>query len=66
MATSTLFDNIVVNKPRALEEYVEFRERMAKEPIKPSPGSGVCRDPEKIRHFMDMALKNLKKKDEER
>ena len=41
MATSTLFDNIVVNNPRALEEYVEFRERMAKEPIKPSPGSGV-------------------------
>lgn len=59
MATSSIIENIRVNNPKALEEYVEFMEASAKEPVIPRTDeqrSGVISDSSVIRKFATGAL----------
>jgi len=59
MATSSILENIRVNNPKAVEEFVAAMEASAKEPPRPRTGnqkSGVCSDPERIKTFMAKAL----------
>ena len=58
MATSSIIENIRVNNPRLLEEYVAAMEEAAKKPL--SKGefrrSNVVSDPECINAFVRKAL----------
>lgn len=59
MATSSIIENITVNNPRALEEYIDALETLAREPVKPrtdAERSGVCEDEEETLAFMRKAL----------
>ena len=59
MATSSIIENIRVNNPKALEEYIEFMEMSANEPVIPRTDeqrSGVISDPSVIRKFAAGAL----------
>lgn len=62
MATSSIIENITVNNPRALEEYIDAMETLAREPVKPrtdAERSGVCDDKEETLAFMRKALARL-------
>ena len=58
MATSSIIDNIRVNNPRVLEEYVKALEESAEhyDPQKDERRSNVCTDPEITREFMKKSL----------
>ena len=58
MATSTILENIRVNNPKVIEEFVEFMENSVNEQTSENERSSVCDDPDKIRDFMDKALKS--------
>ena len=61
MATSSIIENIRVNNPKAVEEFVAAMEASAKKPIHPRTDdqrSGVCTDRERIRSFITKALRN--------
>ncbi len=55
MATSSIIENIRVNNPKVLEEYVEAMENNAKKyhPRTEDQKSGVVTDPERTRAFME-------------
>lgn len=60
MATSSILENIHVNNPKAVEEFVRVMEGHAGDQIRPrteDQRSGVCSDPMRIRSFMDKALR---------
>ena len=60
MATSSIIENIRVNNPKAVEEFVAAMEASAKKPIQPRTDdqrSGVCTDRERMRSFMTKALR---------
>lgn len=60
MPTSTIIENIRVNNPYALEEYVKFLEQRKKNPEQISSNSllsGVITDPDGIRALVDKILK---------
>ena len=59
MATSSIIENIRVNNPRVLEEWVNAMEAEAQEPIKirtEEERSSVLTDEAEIRAFMQKAL----------
>ena len=59
MATSSIIENIRVNNPQVLEEYVAAMEVFAKNPIEPRTDdqrSGAVTDPKRIRRFAEKAL----------
>ena len=56
MATSSLFDHIRVNNPRAVEEFVEASANAELKPHTEDRFSGVVTDPERLRLFMSKAL----------
>jgi len=59
MATSSIIENIRVNNPQVLEEYVAAMEASAKAPLKPrteDQRTGVVTDSERIRAFAAKAL----------
>ena len=59
MATSSIIENIRVNNPKALEEYVAAMEASGKESIKPRTEeqcSGAVTDSKRIRAFAQKAL----------
>ncbi len=58
MATSSIIENIRVNNPKVLEEYVEAMENSTKnyKPRTEDQKSGVVTDPERIKAFMEKAL----------
>lgn len=61
MATSSILENIRVNNPKAVEEFVAAMEASAKKPPQPRTDdqrSGVCSDPDRMRSFMAKALQN--------
>lgn len=60
MATSSIFDNIKVNNPKAVEEFVAAMEASVRTPMRPRTAkqrSVVSDDPEKMNTFMVKALK---------
>ncbi|MBP5706853.1 MAG: hypothetical protein J6W76_06175 [Spirochaetales bacterium] len=61
MATSTLLENIRVNNPKVIEEYVDFREHSYNDQILFHEHSAVCDDENRIRQFMEKALSNIRK-----
>ena len=58
MATSSIIENIRVNNPRVLEEYVAAMEEAAKKPLSKDDfrRSHVVSDPESINAFFKKAL----------
>lgn len=59
MATSSIIENIRVNNPQVLEDYVDFLEAQAKEPIKREKHEKnyeLLTDPDRI---MEIVRKNL-------
>ena len=58
MATSSIIENIRVNNPKLLEEYVEAMEASAKnyQPRTEDQKSGVITDPERIKAIVAKAL----------
>lgn len=61
MATSSILENIRVNNPKAVEEFVAAMEASAAEALKPRTEeqcSGVCTDRDRMRSFMDKAQRN--------
>lgn len=59
MATSSIIDNIRVNNPQVLVDYVDFLEKQAQEPIKKQKiekNYELLTDPERI---MEVVRKNL-------
>lgn len=61
MATSSIIENIRVNNPKLLEDYIDFLENKGKEPVKPrtdNERSGVVTDPVEMDAFMRKALAN--------
>lgn len=54
MATSSIIENIFVNNPKALEEYIDAMEEHANSnaPRTEDERSGVVTDPERIKNFM--------------
>ena len=65
MATSSIIENIRVNNPQVLEEYVTAMEAFAKEPVKhrsDDQRSGVVTDSATIRRFAEKALAKKGKK----
>lgn len=58
MATSSIIENICVNNPQFLEDYVEFLEESQKNyrPIREEERSGVITDKEETLDFMRKAL----------
>ncbi len=59
MATSSIIEDIRVNNPMVLVEYVKAMENHAKEELKPrteEEKSGLCQDRDKMREFMKKAL----------
>ncbi len=58
MATSSIIENIRVNNPKVLEEYVEAMENSAKnyKPRTEDQKSGVVTDPERIKAIMAKAM----------
>lgn len=59
MATSSILERIHVDNPEALEEYIAAMERQGKDihPQTEDERSGVVSDPERIRAFMEKALR---------
>lgn len=60
MATSSILENIRVNNPKAVEEFVAAMEASAKAPVQPRTDdqrSGVCTDVKRMKSFMDKALR---------
>ena len=65
MATSSIIENIKINNPQVLEEYVAAMEVSAKEPLKhrtEDQHSGVVTDSTRIRRFAEKALAKKCKK----
>ena len=63
MAVSSLLENIRVNNPKAVEDFVTAMEAYAKKPLMSRTDdqrSGVVTDPERLRSFMVKALHNRK------
>lgn len=58
MATSSIIENIRVNNPKVLEEYVDAMEERAKNhhPRTENEKSGVVTDQERTRRFMAKVL----------
>ena len=59
MATSSIIENIRVNNPQVLEEYVAAMEASAEEPFQQrteDQRSGVITDSARIRRFAEKAL----------
>ena len=56
MATSSIIENIRVNNPQVLVEYLEAIKRWGEEPVSSVRRSHVVDDPERIRAFMEKAL----------
>ncbi len=58
MATSTIIENIRVNNPKVIEEFLKSREESAKSVHLPTAmeKSHVNSDPEQMRDFMRKAL----------
>ena len=58
MATSSIIENIRVNNPRVLEEYVAAMEEAAKKTLSRSDNerSGVVTDPQEIKSFLQKAM----------
>ena len=59
MATSSIIENIRVNNPQLLEEYVASMEAAANSPLQPrteEERSGVVTDSARIRNFVKKAL----------
>jgi len=54
MATSTLIDNIVVNNPKLLEDYVAFMEAQENAPVtpRPEPTARYITDPDEMREIL--------------
>ena len=52
MATSSIIENIRVNNPQVLVEYLEAIKRWREEPEDPTPRSHVVHDPERMDAFM--------------
>lgn len=61
MATSSIFETIRVNNPKAVEEFVTTMEASAQgQPYHRADDhrSGVCSDPDRIKSFMSKAFQN--------
>ena len=58
MATSTILENIRVNNPKVIEEFVNFKEKEASEQHPFHESSTVCTDSERMKAFIEKALKN--------
>ena len=59
MATSSIIENIRVNNPQVLEEYIAFMETSASSPLQPRKDderSDVVTDSSRIRNFVRKAL----------
>lgn len=60
MATSSIIENIRVNNPQLLEDYIDFMEARANEPVsipEPEIDYEYVTDPERIRRMVEMNLK---------
>ncbi len=55
MATSSIIENIRINNPQVLVEYLEAIKRWREEPIK-EVHTNVVDDPERIKAFVEKAL----------
>ena len=66
MATSTLIDNIVVNNPALLEDYVDFMEVQEKAPytFRPEMNAEYLSDPCEIKDILLKWEKNWGRKNE--
>ena len=62
MATSSIIENIRVNNPMVLKEYVDAKEQRALNchPRTEDEKSGVVKDPERTRKFMEKVLAKRK------
>jgi len=56
MATSSIIENIRVNNPQVLVEYLEAIKRWREEPISSTRHSHVVDDPERMDRFMKKFL----------
>ena len=59
MATSSIIENIRVNNPQVLEDYVTFMEAVGQRPIQlrtEAERSCVVTDPERIKSFVEKVL----------
>lgn len=64
MATSSIIEDIRVNNPKAIEDYVEAMETSAQDfrPRTPDEQSTVVSDPERIKNFVQRCLAKRGKK----
>lgn len=56
MATSSIIENIRVNNPQVLVEYLEAIKRWGEEPVSSERHSHVVDDPERMDRFMKKFL----------
>ncbi len=66
MPTSSIIEDIRVNNPMVLVEYVKAMEKHANEEVRPRTDegrSGVCDDPQKIKALMDKVRARNKRED---
>lgn len=59
MATSSITENIRVNNPKVIEEFLDAMEELEKNPHPKTEAdkSHVVTDPERIKSFMEKALR---------
>lgn len=64
MATSSIIENIKVNNPRVIEEYLAAMEKAASEPIAEKKESGTVRitDPAELKKIMLRGIEKWGKK----